>query len=233
MTLEELPGLTGRSRKLKVVMAGGHPDDPETCAGGTAARYADRGHEVVMLYLTKGEAGIKGKTPEETAAQRTGEVEKACAILKCRSRFAGQIDGKTELSPARYREFRAILEDEQPDVVFTHWPLDRHRDHGTVSLLVRDALAYGRKKFVLYYFAGYKTEQFPPSHYVNIAPAEARKREACFCHHWYRERVDLNLWEKMEMLHRYRGFESGYPAAEAFIRHAMSRGDDGDLALHG
>ena len=33
--------------KLKVIVAGAHPDDPESAAGGTAARYADLGHEVV------------------------------------------------------------------------------------------------------------------------------------------------------------------------------------------
>jgi hypothetical protein len=46
------------SRKLKVVVAGAHPDDPELSAGGTIARYTDLGHEVVCLYLTRGEMGV-------------------------------------------------------------------------------------------------------------------------------------------------------------------------------
>jgi len=37
-------------RKLKVVVAGGHPDDPESGCGGTIARYSDLSHEVVVLY---------------------------------------------------------------------------------------------------------------------------------------------------------------------------------------
>ena len=36
-----------RQRKLKIVVAGAHPDDPESSAGGTMARYAELGHEVV------------------------------------------------------------------------------------------------------------------------------------------------------------------------------------------
>src|SRR5882672_10043957 len=85
-----LPLATGEAaqekRKLKVLCAG---DDPESGAGGTMARYADLGHDAVNLYLTRGEGGIKGKSPEEAAAIRSAEIEKACAILKARAIFAG------------------------------------------------------------------------------------------------------------------------------------------------
>ena len=73
-----------KPRKLKVIVAGAHPDDPESAAGGTIARYTDLGHEVVCLYLTRGEAGMKGKTHKEAAAIRTAEAEKACEVLKAR-----------------------------------------------------------------------------------------------------------------------------------------------------
>src|SRR5258706_15861767 len=89
-------------KKLKIIAAGGHPDDPETGAGGTIARYGDLGHDAVNLYLTRGEAGIKGKSHDEAAAIRSAEIEKACAVLKCRARFVGQIDGSTEVSVAWY-----------------------------------------------------------------------------------------------------------------------------------
>jgi LmbE family N-acetylglucosaminyl deacetylase len=127
------------ARKLKVVVVGGHPDDPESGCGGTIARYTDLGHEVAIIYLTRGEAGIDGKTHAEAAAIRSAEVLKACEILKARPVFAGQIDGSTEISPARYAEFRKILEAEKPDIVLTHWPVDSHRDHRAASLLVYDA----------------------------------------------------------------------------------------------
>ena len=46
--------------KLKVIVTGGHPGDPEYGCGGTIARYSDLGHEVVLLYLNNGEpAGQK------------------------------------------------------------------------------------------------------------------------------------------------------------------------------
>src|SRR5579864_2365774 len=84
--------------RLKILCAGGHPDDPESGAGGTMARYADLGHEGVNLYFTRGEGGIPGKTGDQAAAIRSAEAEKACGILKVRAIFAGQIDGASEVN---------------------------------------------------------------------------------------------------------------------------------------
>src|SRR5438270_9619891 len=103
----------GTNPKIKIVVVGGHPDDPESGCGGTMARYADLGHEVVALYLTRGEAGIEGKNHEEAALIRTAECGEACKILKARPVFAGQVDGSTEVSPARYDQFRHMLEAEK------------------------------------------------------------------------------------------------------------------------
>ena len=46
--------------KLKVMVTGGHPDDPETGCGGLIALLTAAGHEVTVAYLTRGEAGIAG-----------------------------------------------------------------------------------------------------------------------------------------------------------------------------
>jgi len=211
-------------RKLKIVAAGGHPDDPESGAGGTLARYADLGHDAINLYLTRGEGGIPGKSGEEAAAIRTAEIEKACAILKARAIFAGQIDGSSEVNPARYDDFRKILVDEKPDIVLTHWPVDTHRDHRTVSLLVYDAWLRLGRKFALYYFEvnpGAQTQHFHPTHYVDITSTEARKKEACYAH------VSQNppgFYDKYhEPMQRARGLEAGVRSAEGFIRHIHSR----------
>jgi LmbE family N-acetylglucosaminyl deacetylase len=85
-------------KKLKIIAAGGHPDDPESGAGGTIARYADLGHDAANLYLTRGEAGIKGKSHDEAAAIRSAEIEKACAILKARA-IEMRLNHETRQSP--------------------------------------------------------------------------------------------------------------------------------------
>ncbi|HET7748844.1 MAG TPA: PIG-L deacetylase family protein [Terriglobales bacterium] len=210
------------AKRLKVVVAGAHPDDPESGCGGTMALYSDMGHDVSIIYLTRGEAGIRGKSEQEAAAIRTGEAQKACAILKAKPVFAGQIDGDTEVNRMRYEKFARLLQAEQPDIVFTHWPVDTHRDHRAASLLVYDAWLVAHKKFDLYYFEveqGTQTQLFHPTNYVDITKTAERKRAACFAHmsqqpeDWYR------LHEKMNA---FRGMEAGYQQAEAFVRHCQN-----------
>src|SRR5436309_3216347 len=116
------PGPPGR--KLKVVVAGGHPGDPEYGCGGTVARYADLGHEVVLLYLND---GVPAGTPKDGV--RVAEAGKACEVLNARARFAGQVDGDAIVDRAHYEAFGKLLAAERPDVVFAHWPIDNHADH--------------------------------------------------------------------------------------------------------
>ncbi len=224
-------GSPAAGRRLKVVVAGAHPDDPETGCGGTIARYADLGHEAVVIYLTRGEAGIEGKSYQEAAAIRTAEAQKACGILKARPVFAGQIDGSTEVTPARYEEFRKLLEAERPDLVFTHWPLDSHRDHRAISLLVFDSWLGGGRKFALYYFevmTGEQTSHFWPTHYVDITATEARKHAACFAH---ASQGPAEFYPYHDEMNRFRGLECGRKYAEAFLRHVQS--PDDSLPLQG
>src|SRR6266567_397266 len=102
------------AKALKAVVVGGHPDDPESGCGGTMARLSDLGHEVVAMYLTRGEAGIRGKAADAAAEIRSAEAQEACRILKVRAMFAGQIDGGTEINAARYDAFAKLLLAEKP-----------------------------------------------------------------------------------------------------------------------
>ena len=69
------PAENPADRKLRILCVGAHPGDPEFGCGGTLARYSDAGHQVSVLYLTRGEAGDPDKTYEESAALRTQEAE--------------------------------------------------------------------------------------------------------------------------------------------------------------
>ncbi len=167
-------------RKLKVVVTGGHPGDPEYGCGGTIARYSDLGHDVVLLYLND---GVPAGKPKDGV--RIAEAGKACEILKARPIFAGQVDADAVVNSADYEAFRKIVEAEQPDVVFTHWPIDNHADHRAMSMLVYEAWLRLARRFALYYYEvsnGEDTVQFAPTHYVDITETVPRKRQACFAH---------------------------------------------------
>src|SRR5450432_1565445 len=139
ISLLSLPALlsakTNPAKMMKIVCVGGHPDDTKSGCGGTLARFAAAGHAVVIIYLTRGEAGIPGKSHEEAAAIRIRESEEACRILQTKPVFAGQTDGDTLLNNDWVRTLQRLLEVEKPDIVFTHWPIDCHKDHQVASLL--------------------------------------------------------------------------------------------------
>ena len=209
-------------RPLKVVVFGGHPDDPETMAGGTIARYAALGHDVVCVYLTRGEAGIEGVSHVDAARVRTAEAEKACTALGARPRFAGQVDGTTEVTASRYAEARAILEGERPDLLITHWPVDTHRDHRAASLLAYDAWLRLGRGFDLYYgevLTGDQTQLFSPTHWVDVTATLEKKRAACFAHS---SQDPGGMWSHHDQMQRFRGREAGVDAAEAFAIHPQS-----------
>lgn len=204
-------------RKLKVIVTGGHPGDPEYGCGGTIARYADLGHDVVLLYLND---GVPAGKPQDGV--RVAEAKKACAILKARPLFAGQVDGDAVVDRTHYEAFRKVLEPEHPDVVFTHWPIDNHADHRAMSLLVYEAWLRLGKRFALYYYEvsnGEDTVQFSPTHYVDITAIAARKREACFAH---ASQAPEKFYALQQQVTRMRGIERGCEHAESFIRLAQS-----------
>ena len=81
-------------KKKKVMAIGAHPDDPESCCGGTMLVMKNLGYDVVCLYMTKGEAGIPGKSHDEAAAIRKQEAINACEVMGVKPIFLTQIDGK-------------------------------------------------------------------------------------------------------------------------------------------
>jgi len=216
-----LASLLVESTTLKIIVTGGHPGDPECGCAGTVARYTELGHEVVLLYLNRGEGYCGGADLKRCASMRTAEAQKACELLRARAAFAGQYDGRAIVDPSHYEAFRRILTAEKPDVVFTQWPIDRHRDHRAVSTLTLDAWLESGKSFALYYYeVAEDTTMFSPAEYVDISSVEARRRAACYAHasqqpdKWYPKQVEIT---------RARGVQSGFSQAEGFLRHAESR----------
>ncbi len=208
---------TGTKPPFKVIVTGGHPGDPEYGCGGTIARYTALSHEVVLLYLNRGEW-----PPRDEGLSRVAEAKQACAILKSRPLYAGQYNSQAVVDSAHYEAFRKIIEAERPGVVFTHWPIDNHADHRAISMLVYDAWLRLKKAFALYYYEvsnGEDTLQFSPTHYVDITATEPQKRRACYAH---ASQTPDRYYALQERVTAMRGIESGHRHAEAYIRHVQS-----------
>ncbi len=92
------------SKKLKVVIFGGHPDDPESGAGGLVALLTRQGDEVILAYGTSYRGDRRFGRPE--AEVRREEATAACEAL-APSEF---LPLRSREAHGRYRSFRDGLQ---------------------------------------------------------------------------------------------------------------------------
>lgn len=212
-------GGTVAADKKKIVCLGGHPDDPESGCGGTLAKLRASGHEVTIIYLTTGEAGINGVSHDDAARIRKQEAINACLVLNCKPVFAGQIDGNTVVSNETLQHVQDLIGAEKPDIVLTHWPIDSHKDHQCASLLAIQTWVRSPDKFMLYFFevcAGEQTMGFHPTDFVDITDTQEQKRKAVYCH-TSQDPPGIYACGHAAM-EDFRGRELGVKAAEGFVR---------------
>jgi N-acetylglucosamine malate deacetylase 1 len=206
-------------RKLKFVVAGGHPGDPEYGCGGAIAQLTAMGHDVVLLYLNNG-------AWETSAPVRIAEARKACAILKARPVWAGQANGHSIVDDAHYNAFLKMIEDENPDAVFNHWPVDNHPDHRAIANLMYESWNRLKRRFPMYYYevsSGEDTMQFPaPTHFVDITSVADTKKAACYAH---ASQNPPFFYELQDSVAHFRGLECGCKRAEAYVLQVGSPGD--------
>jgi LmbE family N-acetylglucosaminyl deacetylase len=217
--MESTQSLTNKDeRRLRVVCVGAHPGDPEFGCGGTMAKYSREGHAVTFIYLTRGEAGDPNKTYAESALLRTKEAESACKLLQVKPIFAGQIDGNTELNKIKSEEMSHLILSEEPDLVFTQWPIDAHSDHQVTGMLTLTAWVKSGRQFQLFFYevnTGIETMGFTPTDYVDITEVRDLKKSAMYAHKTQDPDGTYNTYFKP--LEEFRGLEAGVKAAEAFI----------------
>jgi LmbE family N-acetylglucosaminyl deacetylase len=212
-------GVPAPDDRRKIVCVGGHPDDPESGCGGTLGRLTALGHAVVIIYLTTGEAGIEGTSHDEAARIRKQEAINASRILNCKPVFAGQIDGAAVVSNETLEHLQSLIGQEKPDLVFTHWPVDTHKDHQCASLLTIQTWVRSANKFPLYFFevcSGEQTMGFHPTDFVDITDTQEQKRKAVYCH-TSQDPPGIYACGHAAM-EDFRGRELGVKAAEAFVR---------------
>jgi LmbE family N-acetylglucosaminyl deacetylase len=131
-----------------------HPDDQEFTVGGTLAKWARAGCEVVTVCITSGGAGSNKYTPldmtrEALVSIREDEQREACRILGVKGTiFLDYEDGMLEPSIAMRRDLTRLIRRHRPEVVLTGDPTVRfygttymnHPDHRVAADVALDAV---------------------------------------------------------------------------------------------
>jgi LmbE family N-acetylglucosaminyl deacetylase len=66
-----------QDNKVRVIVFGAHPDDPEIGASGVATMWSARGHAVKLVAVTNGDIGHFKEAGGQLYRRRKAEVERA------------------------------------------------------------------------------------------------------------------------------------------------------------
>lgn len=126
-------------KPLRIIAFGAHPDDAEFKVGGTAIKWAQRGHQVKLVSVTNGDIGHWQMAGGPLAQRRAQECAAAAKVFGVTSHVLDIHDGELEPTLENRKRITRIIREWQADVVIAHRPWDYHPDHRYVGVLVQDA----------------------------------------------------------------------------------------------
>ena len=196
---------------MNVLVFGAHPDDFEIGMGGTIAKYTNKGHNVLCVVCV---------VPNKTEI-RVKESREAAKVLKAELVFIDSDPENFSLNRKLIKDFDNIINNFNPDLIFTHWNLDSHQDHRIVS---EATLASTRKnKCSLYMYEqtipggivpyGFKSQMF-----IDVTDTIETKIDSILCHKSQVQRHNPDsMWEDgIRGRASYRGYPINVKYAEAF-----------------
>ncbi len=124
---------------IRVIAFGAHPDDCEYYMGGTAAKWAARGHKVKFVSCTNGDVGHHSVSGGILSRRRRSEVEEAARILGVETQVLDIHDGELLPTLENRKTVVRLIREWAADVVVSHRPYDYHPDHRYTGILVQDA----------------------------------------------------------------------------------------------
>jgi len=124
----------------KIMVFAPHPDDDILGCGGSLAKHAQHGHEIITVYMTSGEAGSLTFSCDELAQLREDEARRAAQLLKVKETiFLCNPDGYLAYNRDNLVKIVGLLRTNQPDLIYLPHQLDGNEDHRVTYKLVLEA----------------------------------------------------------------------------------------------
>jgi LmbE family N-acetylglucosaminyl deacetylase len=147
----------------RVLAIGAHPDDLELACGGSLARFADEGHEVMAIVMSHGDNGGRGDVRENEARLGADSLDLASVSVQnfTDTKMATEMERMVKVIELAVELFK-------PDVILTHSEHDQHQDHHAVHMAT---LRAGRRSStILCYESPSATREFAPNYFVDVSP---------------------------------------------------------------
>lgn len=205
---------------MKILAIGAHLDDIEIACGGTLAKAIDHGHQVKALVMSK-----SGYTNTDGSVQRRDETaveegKRALAVLGVKDiKILGFATKDIPFASEVINEIDIVLEEYDPDVIFTHHPFDTHQAHVGVS---NASIAAARRKNTVFFYepitpSGRSYVAFRPQLYVDVEGYIDQKINSLREHKTEYEKFGKEDWiTGVKCRSGFRGYEIGKKYAEAF-----------------
>ena len=211
---------------MNVLVVGPHPDDQELGMGGTIARLAESGHEVLLLDMTNGEP-----TPHGDPATRAAESARAAQILGVRRRLLDLPNRVLEYSIAARHLVAGVIRQHQAQIVFTPRLPDAHPDHAATTRIVEDARFDAKlsttdlpgapiyPRWLIYYYCTHLRTIPQPSFLLDISGYQERKRQAILSYEsqFAKPAANRPIVDWLDAAGRYFGSRIGTASAEPFF----------------
>jgi len=219
---------------MNILAIGCHPDDLEIGCGGTLAKYAKQGHDVVMCHVANGNKGHVVIMPEELRVIRTEEAEEAGKTIGAAEVINIDV---SDLEVNSYNEDTVkkvidVVRYAKPDLIITHSPEDYMRDHKEVGSLVFNASFSSSVPHMftnnpaypdivpIFFMDTLAGVNFLPTEYVDITDTIEIKINAMNCHQsqikWMLEHDKIDFLDFARTVSKFRGLQCGAAYAEGF-----------------
>jgi bacillithiol biosynthesis deacetylase BshB1 len=211
---------------MNILVVGPHPDDQELGMGGTIARLASQGHNVLLLDMTNGEP-----TPHGSPEIRAKEAAKAAQILGVK-RITLEFPNRQLVHSIEARhKVAGVIRQHQAQMVFVPYFEDAHPDHVATTRIAEDARFDAKltkidlpgepiyPKWLFYYYCTHLRHVANPSFLFDITGFEAKKREAILAYESQFVIAEKNrrVVEWVDAANVYFGSRIGSSAAEPFF----------------
>jgi LmbE family N-acetylglucosaminyl deacetylase len=202
-----------------VLAIGAHADDIEIGCGGTIARHAKNGEEVIILIMAESSYTYYDGRVLRTKEEGVLEEENAAKVLGAKKLI--NLGLKTKEVPYSAESIEAIneiIDKYNIDIIYTHWYHDTHQDHRRTTQAVLSAGRYV-KNILMYepeYPAGRSYSGFHNQYYVDITSTFEIKMGALKQHKSQIKKYGNDFLEAVEARARHRGYEIGNKYAECF-----------------
>jgi LmbE family N-acetylglucosaminyl deacetylase len=220
---------------MRILVVAPHADDETLGMGGTIAKYAHEGHDVIVAVLTgHGDEAPHPLWPKENWVVIRSEFQKACGVLGASDFLFEEIPAAQVADQPVWKLNKVtndIVERVAPDILYVPFSNDLHKDHRetfhSFSVAWRPHTLHGKKIKEVYTYEvcsethlnfPYVEQGFLPNTWVDISDYLDTKLQALACYKsQLQQSPSARSLEAVKALAVWRGSQIVTSAAEAFV----------------